>query len=386
MKMLSRAQIVLAGGLGDYPEGGGHWSVFVQYLMGLTAMGHDVYWLDLFRSSGDVANDQRKIQSLCRLLQYYGFKDRFGILLFDKNIPEPKWSSAYGLAERRGKEIIQSADLLWNFCCGLRQPVLSWFKRRVLIDLDPGILQVSALEWNMDIQDHHVLLTVGSKMHDPDCEVPSLGLIWHKFTPFVHLPLWEVAADPGKQAPFSSVTEWTWHTLGLQGRLLSNNKRAAYLQYLDLPQRAKRPFELAANIHPQDATGDRELLQGHGWKLVNPKRVARSPSSYRSYIKRSRAEIGCAKPVYRDLKTGWFSDRSACYLASGRPVLAEDTGFSEYLPTGEGLLVFRNLEEAVAGVTAIDANYQRHTRAARELAEEFLDSRRCLQAMLDVCG
>jgi hypothetical protein len=198
--------------------------------------------------------------------------------------------------------------------------------------------------------------------------------------------MWNFAPDPGRKTPFSSVTHWTWGELWLQDRVLSISKRDAYLRYLELPQRTMRPFELAANIHPEDQTGDRELLCSHGWKLVDPWQVAVSPQAYQNYIARSRAEISCPKPIYRELKSGWFSDRSAAYLASGRPVLAEDTGFSDHFPTGEGLLMFHDLSEAIVGVADIDANYERHRRAAREFAEEFLDSRRSLETMLAACG
>ncbi|MDQ3817158.1 MAG: hypothetical protein M3362_05645 [Acidobacteriota bacterium] len=290
------------------------------------------------------------------------------------------------MSKSRIAEVARDADLLWNFCCGVRQPFLSFFKRRVLIDLDPGLLQVCALKWEMGIQDHEVFLTVGSNLQHEDCTVPTLGVKWQSFIPFVYLPMWEVAPDPGEQAPFSSVTEWTWHTISLQEHLLSCSKRDAYLRYIELPKRAGHTFELAANLHPEDKTDDRELLRIHGWKLVQPHKVACSPSSYRDYIRRSRAEIACAKPVYSELKTGWFSDRSSCYLASGRPVLAEDTGFSAHLPTGLGLLAFRNIEEALAGADEIVSNYALHMRAARELAVETLDSRRQLESMLCACG
>jgi glycosyltransferase involved in cell wall biosynthesis len=170
--------------------------------------------------------------------------------------------------------------------------------------------------------------------------------------------------------------------LWLDGRVLSVSKRSAYLKYAALPQLARRPFELAVNIGQNDITNDRELLRGCGWKVVDPHEVTGSPSSYQRYIANSRAEILCPKPIYRELKTGWFSDRSVCYLASGRPVIAEETGFSERIPTGNGLLAFHNIEEAAAAVTDIDSNYSRHSRAARELAEEFFDYRRCLDAML----
>jgi hypothetical protein len=238
----------------------------------------------------------------------------------------------------------------------------------------------------MGIDDHHVFLTIGRKINDPDCEVPTLGKKWHAFSPFVYLPLWKQEPNPGFQASFTSITQWTWAELWYKDRVLSISKRNAYLRYIELPKRAMRPFELAVNIHPNDKTGDRELLQDYGWKLADPHRAANSPETYREYIALSQAEIVCPKPIFTELKTGWFSDRSACYLASGRPVLAEDTGFSDYLPTGEGLLVFRNIDEALAGVAEIDFNYERHMRAAREFAEEFLDSQYWLEQMINFCG
>jgi hypothetical protein len=182
------------------------------------------------------------------------------------------------------------------------------------------------------------------------------------------------------------VTQWTWAELWLEDRVLSVSKRDAYLTYLELPRLAERPLELAVNLHPKDRTGDRELLRRHGWRLIHPHRVAGTVAGYQRYIRGSRAEFGCPKPIHRELRSGWFSDRSACYLASGRPVLIEDTGLSDHLPTGEGLLVFRNMGEALAGVAEIDRDYARHQRAARRLAEEILDSRRCLGAMLAACG
>ena len=386
---MAAIRIVLAdgGSFAGYPQGGGHWSCFLQYLFGLNALGHDVFWLEVVRSCGNPARDQRLIDIFFKRFERYGFKDRCALLLYDEHITEPtlEAADAFGMSKSRIREIARDADLLWNFACGLPQPFLSMFKRRVLIDGDPGHLQVSAT-LDMGIHDHHAFLSVGTKLHDADCEVPTLGVKWHRFIQFVFLPLWDVAPDPGEDASFTSVTHWTWEELKLKGRALSVSKRAAYLRYIDLPERTGRPFELAANIHPLDTTGDRELVLKMGWKLVNPHRVARSPSTYQNYIKKSRAEFSCAKPIHRELKTGWFGDRSAAYLASGRPVLAEDTGFSEHLPTGRGLLSFNDLEEAVAGVTEIDRNYPQHMHAARELAEEYLSSEKWLPYMLSACG
>ena len=374
--------------LADYPEGGGLWTCFLQYLFGLNALGHDVFWLEVLSSSGNEARDKRLIEIFLGRFNRYGFKDRCALLLYGQDVTECtlERARAYGMSKNRIREIAQDTDLLWNFACSVRQPLLSLFKRRVLIDGDPGHLQISALTWDMGIHDHHVFLSAGTKVHDADCEVPTLGVKWHRFIQFVFLPLWDVGPDPGEDAAFTSVTHWTWEELELQGRALSVSKRAAYLRYIGLPERTGRPFELAANIHPLDTTGDRELVLKMGWKLVNPYRVARSPSTYQNYIKKSRAEFSCAKPIHRELKTGWFSDRSAAYLASGRPVLAEDTGFSDHLPIGRGLLPFNDLEEAIAGVTEIDRNYPQHMRAARELAEEYLSSEKWLPSMLSACG
>jgi hypothetical protein len=386
---MSKLRIVLANQtLADYPQGGGHWTCFLQYLFGLTALGHDVFWLELLHSTGNPARDQRLIDIFFGRFNRYGFKDRCAVLLYSPQVTEPTLEAGhpYGMSRERLREIAHDADLLWNFACSLPQPLLSLFRRRVLIDGDPGHLQVSALTWDMGIHDHHVFLSAGTRLHAPDCQVPTLGVKWHQFVQFVYLPMWEVGPDPGIDAPFSSVTQWKWEQLELQGRILSVSKRDAYVRYIDLPKRARRPFQLAANIHPQDATGDRERLLTRGWELVNPHRVTRTPSGYQNYIKQSRAEFSCPKPIHKELKTGWFSDRSACYLASGRPVLAEDTGFSEYLPTGRGLVCFNNLEEAVAGVAEIDRDYPQHMRAARELAQEYLNSEKRLSAMLAACG
>jgi len=387
---MNRIRIVLAdaGSLPRYPQGGGHWSCLLQYLFGLNALGHDVFWLEVLQSNGNAASDQQRVSRFFHRFKRYGFAGRCALLLYDAAVTEPPIEGArvYGMTKRRVREVAADADMLWNFACGLREPLLSLFKRRVLIDLDPGHLQVSALTKEMAIHDHDAFLTVGTNVQEPDCEIPGLGLKWRPFFPFVYLPLWNVVPDPGGKALFTSVTEWTWEELWMDDRVLSVSKRDAYLKYIELPERSCRPFEIAANIDPEDTTGDREMLEKHRWRLVHPHSIARTPGAYRRYIRRSRAEFLCPKPIHRILRTGWTSDRSACYLASGRPVLMEDTGLGAHLPTGEGLLTFSELGEAAEKVAEIDADYTRHARAARALAEEFMDSRKCLERMLAASG
>jgi hypothetical protein len=390
MKSVPGVRIVLAnaGSLAAYPEGGGHWSCFLQYVLGLHALGHDVFWLEVLESSGNEAQDRHRIESFLTQFKSYGLAGQCALLLYDQAARERSLEDAhtYGMSRREVKNVAGRADVLWNFASGVRGPLLEIFKRRVLIDGDPGHLQVSALTWDIGIEEHDVFLSTGTKLGEPGCKVPTLGVNWKPFLQFVYLPMWNPSTDPGENAPFTSVTQWTWEELWLDDRVLSISKRDAYLKYAEIPRQTQRAFELAANIHSQDETGDRELLLNHGWRLADPHQVADTPASYREYIKRSRAEFQCPKPIHNALRTGWFSDRSACYLATGRPVLAGNTGFGEKLPTGRGLLSFENMEEAIAKVEEIDRNYQQHMRAARELAEEYLSSTKVLPAMLAACG
>jgi hypothetical protein len=385
---MSRIRVVLTNSsLARYPEAGGLWTLFLQYPLGLAALGHDVLWLELYQMCGQTARDQQLIDQFFSRMREYGLERHCAVLAFERK-PRPLTldvCTIHGRTHLELKEIISSADLLWNLAGTLKQPLLSLFKRRALIDGDPGHLQISGLECDIGQRDHDIFLTVGTKIQDKDCAVPTLGLAWHPFPQFVYLPMWKPEPDPGPHAPFTSVTQWNWEELWHDNRSLSLSKRDAYLRYVELPGRAHRPFELAANIHPQDDTGDRETLAAQGWRLVDPHKVASSPAAYQDYIRNSRAEICCPKPIYRELNTGWISDRSACYLASGRPVLAEETGFSDHFPTGKGLVTFRDLDEAVAGVAEIDSNYAQHSLAAREFAEQFLDSGNCLPAMLAAC-
>jgi hypothetical protein len=386
----SRLKIVVAiGSAAAYLEGGGHWAWAVEHLLGLEALGHDVFWLEAVGSTGDRSRDQQRVAGFFERVKAFGFHDRCGLLVFDSALSRDDWTleagEAHGFSCERIREIARSADMVWNVCGGLRRPLLALFRRRVLVDYDPGILQVSALNIDLSLHDHDVFFSVGSKLDDEDCEVPRLGLSWHPFKPFVYLPRWPARPAPDRSAPFTSVVHWTWQEIWLQSRVLSTTKRDAYLRYVDLPRKAGRPFELASMIYPDDGTGDRDMLLSRGWSLVDPRDVAGSPDAYRGYIAASRAELACPKPIYRELKTGWMSDRSARYLASGRPVLAEDTGFSEHIPTGTGLVAFRNAEEALNGVADIDGDYERHRRGARALAEEFLDSDRVLRQMLSLC-
>jgi len=386
-RKIDTVKLVLANGAtASYPEGGGHFSVHLQYMLGLEALGIDWYLLQFMSSKKSTARDEFLVDTFLQRLASYGLKDRAAVLVFGDEFPDVvdlDRASIYGSTREKVNALVREADMVWDYCFVLAEPLLSKFRRRVLIDLDPGEVHVPAMTGDFELGNHDVFLTVGSKIRDADTKIPTMGIEWHPFFPPVFMPMWETVESPPPGAPFTSVTQWTWSGgVEFEERLISVSKREAYLRYLDLPLLVDQPFELAANIRSDDETGDRETLEGHNWRLVDPHVVAATPELYRNYIRSSKAELSCPKEVYRALRTGWFSDRSAVYLASGRPVLAEDTGFSDHLPTGEGLLTFTNIDEAVAGVQGINRDFERHARVAREIASEHFDATKVLRRMI----
>lgn len=377
--------IVLANAtVAQYPHGGGHWTWFLQYPLGLLDLGHDVYWIEIMRSTKDRGRDVARISSFLKRTAEYGLEGRVSVVLAsDTPLGSLDEVETYGSSNERLIALTREADLLWNFWFGLKAPLLDRFRHRAFIDVDPGHLQVCAASFpTFAVGEHDSYLTVGLKIHDLDCEIPTLGHRWHTFKPFVDLRAFEASPDPGTDSPFTSITHWNWEHLEYHNRVLSISKRAAYFRYVSLPNHVCRCFELAADLPSEDANN----FISNGWEIVNPVQVAGSPELYCKYIRGSRAEFMCPKPIHIDLKTGWFSDRSVVYLASGRPVLAEDTGFSQKLPNGIGLVAFKDLEGAAAAVEEIDRNYAKHQRAARDLADEIFDSRKCLREMLGACG
>jgi hypothetical protein len=255
---------------------------------------------------------------------------------------------------------------------------------RVFLDIDPGFGQIwKALGLHDLFRGHDRFLTVGGRIGAADCEVPTVGLEWIPIRPPVDLAEWPVQTDRGSR--FTSVASWrgAFEPLEYEGRTLGLRVHE-FRRFFELPERSGSEFEVALDIDDAE-TRDLIPLGEHGWKLVDPGRVAADPWRYRTYIQESAAELMIAKNLYVETRSGWFSDRSACYLASGRPVLAQDTGL-DGLPAGEGLVTFSTLEEAVAGVEEIERDYERHSRAAREIAEEHFAAERVLPRMLKQLG
>jgi hypothetical protein len=231
---------------------------------------------------------------------------------------------------------------------------------------------------------HTHYATVGLEVGTPRCNVPTCGIDWVHTLPPVVLSQW----CPVEEAPrreWTTVAHWRGYGSIERDGISYGQKAHSFRPLFPLPPRTGDRFEVALDIHPAEQA-DLRALKANGWRLLDPVDVAGDPVRYRRFVQESAAEVGIAKNGYVASRSGWFSDRSACYLASGRPVLAQDTGFGAHLPTGMGLLAFRDLDEAADAVAAVRADYRAHARAARRVAEEHMDSNRVLAKLLSEAG
>jgi hypothetical protein len=369
-----------------YPTGGGSFWVPLQYLLGLRAAGVEAYWLELLWGKPDLAAAREFAASFRADVERLGVAAWVALVLF----PDDARNDPPGRAEHMGL----GADDLWarardgvllNFADSVPSPLRSRFGRTVLVDIDPGQFQVWAQQHDLGVGSHDLYLTIGQNLGAPDCPVPLGGIPWQKIWPSVHLPAWPVAAG-GPGARYTTVTQWwsgSW--VVMDGEVLNGDKRTAFLEVLELPERVPVALELAANIHPGE-TDELARLRGHGWHLADPIVAAGSPEAFRRYVQASRGEFSCAKPTYVRTRPGWVSDRTVCYLASGRPCVVQATGAEGLLPASPGLQFFRNVDEAAAGLRAIEQDYGAASRAARALAEEVFATRVVVPTLLRAIG
>jgi hypothetical protein len=371
-------RIVIAGCMAQKPFQAGHTWQYLQYLLGFRRLGWDVLFVD--RLAGAVAADDARVRYVSDVFREFGLECAWTIGLDD--------GSHVGINRRETLERVRSADLLLNvmgYCDD--QQLLAAARRRVFLDTDPGFGQMWHELGLADIfADHDVHVTIGERIGAADCTVPDCGLTWITTPQPVVLDAWPRTAPPAGRVRFTSIARWrgaygSIDYLGHRYGLRAHQMR----RFADLPGAVSAAFELALEIHP-DETQDIGVLRDRGWLLSDPSLAAATPSAYLRFLQGSGAELMVAKGMYVDSRSGWFSERSICYLACGRPVLAQDTGLGELYPTGRGLVTFSTLDEAVAGVESIVADHSGHSAAARALAEEYFDSDRVLTRLADRLG
>jgi hypothetical protein len=382
--------VISPNNVANFPEGGGHFWVYLQYVTGLRRLGCDVVWLERFRSSGDASEDRSRQQCLVDRLKRYGMGVR-PFFYSGRDIPaalEPE---------------LAGAELLLNFQYDASPELLARFRRTALIDIDPGLLQHWIAQGEIKPAAHDLYFTTGETVGQAGSKTPDAGLPWHKIRPPVDLESWPLVPAPA-DAPYTTVSSWMggvdgeWVSDG-EGGFYDNNKRVAFLRLLELPGRVRSSFELAlcldesaesqaraeqqAYADYQGDRADRAALERHGWRVRHAYEVAGSPERYRQYIRASRGEFSCVKPSCVRFQNAWISDRTLCYLASGRPAIVEDTGPSAFLSNGEGLLRFHDLDGAVSAIERVEAHYERQCEAARALAEAHFDAGKVLTSLVD---
>jgi hypothetical protein len=371
--MAARLKVLLSGmAAGDPGQGGATWAV-LQYFLGLRDLGHDVILVEPVDPVAGRAEPAAATTAYFRSLSQ--LTGRAALLCRGSE-------STVGLPYRDLLSFAREADLLINVSGMLEDPrLLEPIPARAFLDLDPGFNQAWHLSGeDMRLDNHTHFLTVGQSVGRPGCAVPTCGRRWITTLPPVVLRAWP-ARPIRSGGSFTTVGHWRSYGSLEHGGIHYGQRAHSLRPLMRLPQEAGEHFELALGIHP-DETRDLQQLREHGWQLLDPTAVAGTPELYAAFIAGSMAELGVAKSGYVASRSGWFSDRSACYLASGRPVVAQETGFGAALPVGEGLLSFTTLDDAVGAVEEVRRSPSTHAKRAREIAEDVLDSRQVLSRML----
>lgn len=383
---------LLAGAVANKPLNGGEAWVRLNWLLGLRRLGFDAYFVEQIDAGAclDAAGlpcdpaDSVNRRHLEAVMESYGLGDRWALI--DRN-----GESVAGLLAAEIEAVAAEAEVLFNHSGHLAEgPLHAAPRHRVYVDLDPAYTQLWADDPSLafSIAGHDAYVTVGLNVGSAACPLPSGGVEWVPTLPPVVLEHWP-PGPPLVGEPLRFTTVGTWRSPYGQLRVadsLAGGKHHEFRRLLALPERVEGgAFELALDIHRGD-TADLELLRAAGWRVVSPQEVAPTPEAFAAYLRGSGAELSAAQGAYVASRCGWFSDRTAAYLASGRPALVQDTGFAAALLVGEGLLAFSDLAGAEEGARRILADPARHAAAARELARAHLDSDLVLGRLLETVG
>ena len=384
MRRSSSLRIVVCGYVVRGPVAGLSWH-HLQYVRGLADLGHDVWF---YEDSGDYAQCYDPSRDVCdanssyglayaqRVFERVGMGERWG---YHDQVNGGIWRGPQG---EHLREICRSADLMINVS-GIN-PLRPWLRDipvRVLVDTDPVFTQVDILndaERRAFAEGHNAFFTFAENFGRPGCSVPDDGLHWLPTRQPVVSELWLPSPGPS-DGHWSTVMVWdSYKERHWQGQTWGMKSREM-VNFLDMPARSGEPFELVLG----GPTAPKELLIENGWVLRDPMAITCDPWTYQDYLRNSKAEFSVAKHGYVASASGWFSERSASYMALGRPVVVQDCGLADHLPCGEGLLVFNTPDQALAAIQTVTADYARHSAAALEIVRNYFDSKRVLTPLID---
>jgi len=391
-------RIMVAGAIAHHPLGGaGNAWAFLQYVLGFRRLGYDVCYLEHIDRASCIDDQWQpaafaasaNARFFTAVMRRFGLEGQSALLQWDG-------SEAVGLSRREVELLARDTEVLVNLSGRFHlDAVLTAVRRRLYLDLDPGFVQIWQEQYGVDmnLRRHDVHVTVGLNLGAPNCPLPTCGISWHTTLPPVVLDEWATAEPPGTR--YTTVADWRGYSPVEWNGVWYGQKAEEFLKVIDLPSRVRARLaarqmtpglflELCLAIHPDEP--DRARLEEHGWHLVSPREHAATLDRYRGYIRGSRGELTVVKHGYAAGRTGWFSDRSACYLAAGRPVIVQDTGLGAHLPVGEGLLTFTDVDSATEALVRVEEDYARHAAAAAAFAREHLDSARVLPRLLAIAG
>lgn len=376
--------IIVSGMIAGTPyQGGASWAV-LQYILGLKRLGHQVYLIEPIRADalqprGAPLHASVNADYFRQVVVQFGLEDTVALLQIGSR-------QTVGVEYARLEAAARSADVLINISGMLTDAnLLAPIPRRVFLDLDPAFIQLWHTQGiNMHLDAHTHFVTVAQAMGRPTCRIPTCGREWITTRQPIVLEQWQPCAQIQYNA-LTTIANWRGYGSVEHEGMVYGQKAHSLRAFFELPRRTRERFMLALSIHP-DETKDLDALRENGWELDDPARVAATPNAYRDFIGGSKAEFGIAKSGYVLSRSGWFSDRSICYLASGKPVIAQDTGWSEFLPQSGGLFAFQTIGDVLDAIERMNRDYARHARAARQVAEDYFDSDRVLTALLDRIG
>lgn len=377
-------RVAVLGFIGQYPMAGVT-AYFLQYALGLKKLGHDVFYIE---DSGACPYDpihdtvsmdvSYSLGFVKRHLEPFGFEGRWTYADYNGNYT--------GMTRAQTHEILRTSDLLVNVSAAniLREEHLR-VPKRILIDADPPYLQIAAAKGEQEtidfLKQHTTLFTYAENIGKPVCRIPSGGFDWQISRQPVVLDLWHYAFNPNAVA-LTTIMNWkSYDNAEYQGEVYGQ-KDVEFMKFAELPRHTPQVLDLGMG-HPD---APREQLRALGWRLHDPFPPTRDLTTYQAYIANSRGEFSVAKNAYVRPWSGWFSERETCYLACGKPVVVQDTGFSEWLPTGEGVLAFNTMEQARDAIAEMNRDYEHHCQAARRLVEQYFDSDDVLREVLRKSG